>query len=115
MNNSNNGKNIKVGFNDNGGNDRYFFIDMPNGPRIYDYVISLYYNLKNNNIKYYQLDSELYKDIHSVHKGARYAPYGYDVPQTQYDPMDERNNCQTQSKIAREYPDIIIFGVRIPY
>lgn len=115
MNNSNNGKNIKVGFNDNGGNDRYFFIDMPNGPRIYDYVISLYYNLKNNNIKYNQLDSEVYKNFHSVHKGARYAPYGYDVPQTQYDPMDERNDCQTQNKIAREYPDIIIFGVRIPY
>lgn len=80
MNNSNRGNNLKVGYNDNGGQDVYYFIDMPNGPGIYDYVINLYDNLENGTIKYNEIDKNVYRDTRSQTQGKRQNPYNISGP-----------------------------------
>lgn len=90
MNNSNRGSNLKAGFNDND-QDQYFFIDMPNGPGIYDYVISLYDNLQNGTIKYNEIDKNVYRDVRSQTPGKRQNPYDFSIPNNpaQYTPIRE--------------------------
>ena len=115
MNNSNRGSNLKAGFNDND-QDQYFFIDMPNGPGIYDYVISLYDNLQNGTIKYNEIDKNVYRDVRSQTPGKRQNPYDFSIPNNpaQYTPIREdiENNNTTEEQ-NKERPEIIVFGNRI--
>ena len=110
MNNSNRGNNLKVGYNDNGGSDEYYFIDMPNGPGIYDYVINLYDNLENGTIKYNEIDKNPYRDTRSQTTGKRQNPYNISVPNNpaQFTHINENINQQ-----SNERSDIIVFGNRI--
>lgn len=114
MNNSNRGNNLKVGYNDNGGQDVYYFIDMPNGPGIYDYVINLYDNLKNGTIKYNEIDKNPYRDTRSQTPGKRQNPYNISVPNepANFTPINE-NIDQESNEQSNERPDIIVFGNRI--
>lgn len=114
MNNSNRGNNLKVGYNDNGGQDVYYFIDMPNGPGIYDYVINLYDNLKNGNIKYNEIDKNPYRDTRSQTPGKRQNPYNISVPNepAQFTHINE-DIVQQSNEESNERPDIIVFGNRI--
>ena len=127
MNNSNRGNYLKVGYNDNGGQDVYYFIDMPNGPGIYDYVISLYDNLKNGTIKYNEIDKKPYRDTRSQTPGKRQNPYNISVPnepanftrinedveQQNNNSDDYLNNQYQDEQQSKERPDIIVFGNRI--
>jgi hypothetical protein len=112
MNNSNRGNNLKVGYNDNGGQDVYYFIDMPNGPGIYDYVINLYDNLENGTIKYNEIDKNTYRDTRSQTPGKRQNPYNISVPNNPAQFTHINENIDQQSN---ERPDIIVFGNRIEY
>ena len=81
MNNSNQGKNLKAGTNDNPqGGGKYYFIDMPNGPGIYDYVINLYDNLSNGNINFTEIDRNTYRDTRSLNTNKREKPYDISGP-----------------------------------
>ena len=112
MNNSNRGNNLKVGYNDNGGSDEYYFIDMPNGPGIYDYVINLYDNLENGTIKYNEIDKNSYRDTRSQTPGKRQNPYNISVPNNPAQFTHINEDVEQQSN---ERPDIIVFGNRIEY
>lgn len=81
MNNSNHGQNLKAGTNDNPqGGGKYYFIDMPNGPGIYDYIINLYDNLSNGNIKFTEIDRNTYRDTRSLNTNKREKPYDISGP-----------------------------------
>lgn len=115
MNNSNQGKNLKAGTNDNPqGGGKYYFIDMPNGPGIYDYIINLYDNLSNGNIKFTEIDRNTYRDTRSLNTNKREKPYDISVPNepAQFTRINE-NIDQESNEESNERPDIIVFGNRI--